>query len=429
MKGEKMSKNHINRRNKIKRTSSYRGYNHYKRYSASTGSQGTGLGKAVALSFAVVAATSLVIFCCSVYIPKLVDISKKNFINTESSAESSTISKVESSKPESKAESSKSETSKKENSKAESSKPETSQKEDTGYLDENVFIYKNIGYSSFKGSDESALKYANSLNAIASTLDSSVSIYSIIVPTHSTVSLDKLQKENNANEKANLQIISNNLSERIKLIDVENALKNKKNEYIYYNTDENWTSLGAYYAYKEFCENAGLTATDFSGVEKKKIEGFFGGLISSTKTDKNKKGNADLLKNSDTVAYYNFGNNYQCGIWKTKNSGEETVSFINNSVSAKNARDIFCYGDVSLFKINTGKSTGKRLCIVKDSYGSELAPYFMENYDEVHIIDARLFEGSLTGYCYNHSITDVLFINGINTANEKEQISALSDMA
>ena len=75
-------------------------------------------------------------------------------------------------KPESKAESSKSETSKKENSKAESSKPETSQKEDTGYLDGNVFIYKNIGYSSFKGSDESALKYANSLNAIASTLDS-----------------------------------------------------------------------------------------------------------------------------------------------------------------------------------------------------------------------------------------------------------------
>lgn len=91
--------------------------------------------------------------------------------------------------------------------------------------------------------------------------------------------------------------------------------------------------------------------------------------------------------------------------------------------------EIYSAGDVSLFKANTGKSTGKRLCIVKDSYGSELAPYFMENYDEVHIIDAKLFEGSLTGYCYNHSITDVLFINGINTANEKEQIKALSAMA
>lgn len=434
MKGEKMSKNRINRRNKIKRTSSYRGYNHYRRYSASTGSQGTGLGKAVALSFAVVAATSFVIFCCSVYIPKLVDISKKNFISAESSSESSTISKTENSKPESKAESSKSEpskqeASKQEASKAESSKSETSKQEDKGYLDGNVFIYKNVGYESFKGTDENALKYANSLNSIASTLDSSINIYSIIVPTHSSISLDKLQKENNANEKANLQVINDNLSEKISFIDVGNALKDKKSEYIYYNTDENWTSLGAYYAYKEFCKNAGLTATDFSSVEKKQIEGFLGGLISSTKTDKNKKGNTDLLKNPDTITYYNFGNDYQCGIWRTENSGEETVSFINNAVSAENARDIFCYGDVSLFKANTGKSTGKRLCIVKDSYGSELAPYFMENYDEVHIIDARLFEGSLTGYCYNHSITDVLFINGINTANEKEQIKALSAMA
>lgn len=289
-----MSKNRINRRNKIKRTSSYRGYNHYRRYSASTGSQGTGLGKAVALSFAVVAATSFVIFCCSVYIPKLVDISKKNFISTESSAESSTLSKAESSKPESKAESSKSEpskqeTSKQEASKAESSKSETSKQKDKGYLDGNVFIYKNVGYESFIGTDENALKYANSLNSIASTLDSSINIYSIIVPTHSSISLDKLQKENNANEKANLQVINDNLSEKISFIDVENALKAKKSKYIYYNTDENWTSLGAYYAYKEFCKNVGLTATDFSSVEKNQIEGFLGGLISSTKTDKNKK--------------------------------------------------------------------------------------------------------------------------------------------
>lgn len=265
-----MSKNRINRRNKIKRTSSYRGYNHYRRYSASTGSQGTGLGKAVALSFAVVAATSFVVFCCSVYIPKLVDISKKNFISAESSAESSTLSKTESSKPESKAESSKSEPSKQEASKAESSKSETSKQEGKGYLDGNVFIYKNVGYESFKGTDENALKYANSLNSIASTLDSNINIYSIIVPTHSSISLDKLQKENNANEKANLQVINDNLSEKISFIDVENALKDKKSKYIYYNTDENWTSLGAYYAYKEFCKNVGLTVTDFSSVEKNK---------------------------------------------------------------------------------------------------------------------------------------------------------------
>lgn len=433
-----MSKNRINKRNKIKRTSAYRGYNHYKSYR--TNSQGTGLGRAVALSFAVVAATTVIIFCCSTYIPKLVDASKKTFINEESSKsmESSVISKTENSKDDNKEETSKQEvskneeskveTSEKEESKTESSKTETSNQDNKGYLDNDVFIYKNIGYSLFKGSDENAAKYAESINSIAETLDSSINIYSMVVPTHSTISLDKLQTEKASNEKANIEIIKNTLSDKIEFIDVESALKDKKNEYIYYNTDENWTALGAYYAYKEFCKNAELTASDLDGNEKLQIEGFFGGLFSSTKTDKNKDGNADLIKNPDTVEYYVFGNNYECGLWKTENSGESSVPFINEEVSAKNALDIFCYGDVSLFKVYTGKSTGKRLCIVKDSYGSEIAPYFTENYDEVHVIDARLFDGSLTGYCYNHSITDVLFINGVNTANEKEQINALSDM-
>lgn len=432
-----MSKNHINKRNKIKRTSSYRGYNRYRRYSASTGSQGTGLGKAVALSFAVVAATSLLIFCCSVYIPKLVDVSKKTFIKEESSkaVESSAVSRPEASKPESKNETSKNsdvskkEESKQETSKQEESKAEISKTEDKGYLDNNVFIYKNVGYKVFNGSDENAEKYAKNINSIASTLDPSITVYSIIVPTHSLISLNQLQAESSANEKANIEIIKNNLSSGIKSIDAEAALKDKSNEYIYYNTDESWTALGAYYAYREFCKNAQLTASDLSGIEKKQIEGFFGGLVSATKTDKNKKGNADLLKNPDTVEYYNIGSNYQCGLWETKNSGELTVSFINEAVSAENALDIFCYGNVSLFRTYTNKETGKRLCIVKDSFGSELAPYFTENYDEVHVIDPRLFEGSLTGYCYNHSITDVLFISGINTANDKELLDALADMA
>lgn len=427
-----MSKNRINKRNKIKRTSSYRGYNRYRRYSASTSSQGTSLGKAVALSFAVVAATSLLIFCCSVYIPKLVDVSKKTFIGEESSKalESSTVSRLEESKPESKKETSAgSEVSKKEESKQEESKAEVSKTEDKGYLDNNVFIYKNVGYKVFNGSDENAEKYAKNINSIASTLDSSIAVYSIVVPTHSLISLNQLQAESSANEKANMEIIKNNLSSGIKSIDVEAALKEKSNEYIYYNTDESWTALGAYYAYKEFCENAQFTASDLSGIEKKQIEGFFGGLVSATKTDKNKKGNADLLKNPDTVEYYYIGSSYQCGLWKTKNSGEITVSFINEAVSAENALDIFCYGNVSLFRAYTGKETGKRLCIVKDSFGSELAPYFTENYDEVHVIDPRLFEGSLTGYCYNHRITDVLFISGINTANDKELLDALSAMA
>ncbi len=35
-----------------------------------------------------------------------------------------------------------------------------------------------------------------------------------------------------------------------------------KSEYIYYRTDHHWTSLGAYYAYRQLCETLGLTPFD-----------------------------------------------------------------------------------------------------------------------------------------------------------------------
>lgn len=420
VRGVEMRIKRTSRRNKIKRTSDYRGYNRFGRYKSrgSTGSAERSLGKAVAMAVAVVAAASLIIFSCITFVPRLIEASKKTFISDASSVSSQTESK-EPSEPES---------SKPTESKPEQSQTESSAQADRGYDDNGVFIYKKVGYAPFKGSDDTADKYTKSINSVAATLDASINIYSVIVPTHSAVTAEKLQKDSADAEKANIERIKASLSDKVTYIDVRDALKEKKDEYIYYNTDENWTALGAYYAYCQYCAAADISAMTTDGIDKNKVEGFSGDLVSRTRSNENKDGNPDLLKNLDTVEYYTLGD-YQCGLWRTAVSGETAVPFINSEISAQNALEVFCYGDVSLFKVYTGKSTGKRLCIIKDSYGSSLAPYFTENYDEIHVIDARYFDSSLTGYCYNHSITDVLFINGVNNANTDSYADAIAALA
>ncbi len=435
--GVKMSIKRTGRRNKIKRTSGYRGYSRFGRYRSysSADPPERSLGKAVAMAVGVVAAASLIIFSCVTFVPRLIDASRRTFIS-ESSEPSETPSESESSKPPEQ-QSSKpapessepvSEEPKPEPSKPEQSAAESSAQSDNGYDDNGVFIYKNVGYAPFKGSDNAAGKYAKSINSVAATLDTSINVYLMVVPTHLSVAAEKMQKENTGAEKANIKIIGESLSENIKFIDVKDALKEKKDEYIYYNTDERWTSLGAYYAYCRYCGEAGITAVTTEGMKKNSIKGFAGNLVSSTKSDENKDGNPDLLANPDTVEYYSPGE-YQCGLWRTAEGGEVSAPFINSDISAENALDVFCYGDVSLFRVYTGGSTGKRLCIVKDGYGSPLAEYFTGNYDEIHVIDARYFNSSLTGYCYNHSITDVLFINGVNNANTDEYTDAIAALA
>ena len=52
----------------------------------------------------------------------------------------------------------------------------------------------------------------------------------------------------------------------ILFIDVLPALTEHKGEYLYYRTDHHWTTLGAYYAYQQFCETLGLTPFDRDAV-------------------------------------------------------------------------------------------------------------------------------------------------------------------
>lgn len=45
------------------------------------------------------------------------------------------------------------------------------------------------------------------------------------------------------------------------MIYLKDAMQSHQNEYIYYRTDHHWTTLGAYYAYKEWAEKSGQAAT------------------------------------------------------------------------------------------------------------------------------------------------------------------------
>ena len=48
---------------------------------------------------------------------------------------------------------------------------------------------------------------------------------------------------------------------------------------------------------------------------------------------------------------------------------------------------------------NHDLSTGRKLLVVKDSYGNAMGPFLGASFDEVHVVDFRYFEGDLPTYC------------------------------
>ena len=68
-------------------------------------------------------------------------------------------------------------------------------------------------------------------------------------------------------------------------------------------------------------------------------------------------------------------------------------------------------------KVTTTQKTGKKLCIIKDSYGCAFAPFTTADFDEVFIVDPAYYEGNVIDYIKDNKFTDVLVINSVMNAN------------
>ena len=292
-----------------------------------------------------------------------------------------------------------------------------------GYQDGNVFMYDRCGYELFYGTDESAAAYAAAVSAVKKGLGKDVNVYNMVVPNHAAFGLPEKYLRNMNDEKANIRTIYHSYSEDIIPIDVFDAEEKHKEEYTYFHTDHNWTALGAYYAYQEFCKTAKTNAIDLSTLTKGSIPSFKGSLFVATQTDDNAKGNKELLNNPDTVIYYHMPCIENCTLLENGKQSEQDVPLIASFAEGSNAYSAFIWGNNPYMRVKTTQKTGKKLCIIKDSYGCAFAPFVTANFDEVFIVDPSYYEGNVLDYLKKNKYTDVLVINSIMTANTAFRVS------
>ena len=128
--------------------------------------------------------------------------------------------------------------------------------------------------------------------------------------------------------------------------------------------------------------------------------------------------------------YYTIPGNYDCRLFTLYDDGPLDVGmYYEGAEAGSSTYGVFCWGDNPLMMIdNVDNTSGQKIAVVKDSNGNAFAPYLAYNYDEVHIIDYRYFEGNLADYCKEHKINNVLFLNGIISANTDSQITAMNTL-
>ncbi|MGL5416971.1 MAG: DHHW family protein [Clostridium sp.] len=167
----------------------------------------------------------------------------------------------------------------------------------------------------------------------------------------------------------------------VNLIDLVTLFKKNKETPLYYKTDHHWNINGAYLAYEKFIESKGEEAIDIRN-EAIKSNDFYGTFYSKAKP---------IFNEGDVLSYIPI-ENIEMSI-----NGVKYDSLYN--LEALNERDkysVYLRGNNPYLKVKSKNiNNGEKILIIKDSFANSLIPFLTNHYEEIHVVDLRLFNGSI----------------------------------
>lgn len=275
---------------------------------------------------------------------------------------------------------------------------------------------------SFGGTPASGNAYVSTVNEYAQKLGNGVKVYSMVVPIAMEFYCPEEARKQPGVYKSQLPVIKHiygSMATNVHTVNVYTPLSEHVAEDIYLRTDHHWAPLGAFYAAREFAKVAGVHQPELSEFDPHTIHGFVGTMYGYSKdiavknapedftyyTPKNKNYTSTftLIKTDEKFHVIGQGKPYTSSFFKSFKDG------------SGNAYLTFMGSDFLIVKVNTWVKNGRKLAILKDSYGNAVPGYLFGSFEEIHVLDFRYFPHNIVEYCKANGITDFLFIN--NTFN------------
>ncbi len=270
-----------------------------------------------------------------------------------------------------------------------------------GEISNNILVYKNRGIMLFGGSYANGETYAEYVNNFKNDLG--INVYSMVCPTPVSYYLPKKYQDMTASEKDNIDNI-NDCLEGVTPIDAYSALMEHKNENIFQTTDHHWAQLGAYYAAAEFAKQADVPYAKLSSYERIEKDGYVGTLYGYT-------GDSSLKNNPEKFVYYKPKNEYTTTYYTTDMTEEYDGNLLINldNVDPVSWYLVFMGTDDVITHVHTDVGNGRKLAIVKDSYGNALVPCLTGSFEDIYVVDVRYLEVNAVSQFKEWGVTDLLF--------------------
>lgn len=191
---------------------------------------------------------------------------------------------------------------------------------------------------------------------------------------------------------------------------------------ICYRTDHHWTTYGAYLAYQAYGEKMGWKVKDESEFTVETVTDSFLGSY-HTKSQ-----------------FYGLGaDSIQAYLPKKPVASEmyiadtdETISGLYDSsyLEKKDKYSYFLGGVHALMTITSDIDPAdieqQKLLVIKDSYAHSVLPFLALHVPEIHVIDLRYYNGSISDYMIENEIEDVLMLFNTTTFVDNQEVLKLA---
>ncbi len=292
----------------------------------------------------------------------------------------------------------------------------TIKKDSTGQPPEmknSILIYNGMAFQLFGRYNEAEINFATTVNAYKQKLGDSVRVFACVVPSPIDFYLPEEYKSKSNHEKPSIDFIYSKLNKDVITVDAYTFLEANTHDFIYFKTDHHWTARGAHQAYQAFCAQAGLEAASLTTFQRFRRKPFYGSLYYATL-------DARLKSSGDSLEY--FIPPVKTQAWRYPDRNLQRIiptEVVSKRLGQGGSYLTFLGGDYPLTHIITGNKNGKKILMIKDSYGNAFAPFLAMHYEEIFVIDYRSFDSNIIQFMQQQAVSDLLFLHAVAIVNTK----------
>jgi hypothetical protein len=210
--------------------------------------------------------------------------------------------------------------------------------------------------------------------------------YLMTVPTAAGIYSASLpQYFSQINQKEQIDSIYMSLDKSVSTVDAYYSLYSARDEYIYYRTENMWTSFGAYYAYYDAIKQLGFEPQTLVNYDQEYVLSSFTGRLYSKA----------MYSGIEPDRINLFRSKYQSSVDSVEmelgNSTKTAKSvYFRSALKSDNKTDIYLLGDsyekISVF---TNSADAPKLLIIKGSYANTFVPFLTPHYSEITLVDPK----------------------------------------